>query len=102
MKDHTGLESKVYNYNSTKLEEFNTFLYEICVYDCQKNQYSLIESKFFTSDKLIKDNVIRYKENNRVIDKSITLIGAPIQFITENNLSEYVKKSKRKNRSSSK
>lgn len=94
MKDRTGLENKTYIYNGHQIEEFNTFLYEVTVYKCCKNQYVLLESRFLVSDKLLDEIIIRQKKEDYIIDKSIVLVGAPFPFILENRLPEYIKKKK--------
>lgn len=51
----------------------------------------MLGSRFFKSDKLLSIKCLsefkRYKDY--LIEKEITLVGAPAKFIRENNLSEY-------------
>ena len=93
-KDLSGIE--LYSYNGMPIEEFPTFLYEVCIYKYWKFGACLLESKFITSDNLLKikqDSECKYV-NYYIIEKSITLLGAPRDFIQ--NLKKYQLNPKKK------
>lgn len=103
MKNRSGQEPKVYVYEGIKIEALPYFLYEVCIYKHWDSGACVLGSRFFKSNKLLKINSFsKFKRfNGYTIEKEITLIGAPYQFIRERNLSEYkpivkIKKLKRK------
>lgn len=67
------------------------FLYEVSVYKIAKNMAGLLDSKFFKSDKLlkIKNEVTCKKFKDYQIVRYVDLLGAPMEFIEENNLPIY-------------
>lgn len=90
-RDRSGLNHKVYNYDGVKIEILPYFLYEVCIYKYWKSGFCMLGSRFFKSDTLlnIKHNHKFKRYDEYIIEKEVTLIGAPYQFIRENKLSEY-------------
>lgn len=80
-----------YRYEDNRIEPMPYFLYEVSVYKVSKNMAGILKSKFYKSDKLLDNtNVSEYKSyGNYAIIKYIDLLGAPIEFIKENNLPIY-------------
>lgn len=97
-KDPSGRDVKTYIYEGFRLEVLPYFLYEVCIDKYWKGGFCILESKFFKSDKLLKIktfNKFKY-EKDFLIEKSITMLGAPYSFIREHNLSEYQLNNKKK------
>lgn len=102
-KDHSGQEPKTYIFDNNRIEVVPYFIYEVGLYKYWKSGFCMLGTRTFKSDKFLnikcKRKVKRY--DTYFIEKEIVLIGAPYQFIRENNLPEYkpiinIKKSKRK------
>lgn len=91
MKNHSGQESKTYICNGSRIEVLPYFLYELNIYKYWENGVCVLESRFFKLDKPldIKHYSKFKKGDDCLIEKEITLLGAPLQFIRENKLSEY-------------
>lgn len=103
MKDRSGQEPKTYVYDGSRIEVLPYFLYEVCINKYWKWGFCVLGSRFFKTDRLLHikcRNALKYYKDY-VIEKEISLIGAPYEFIRENNLPVYepnVKKKKsRKN-----
>lgn len=88
-KDLSGI--KLYVYNGFRIEELPFFLYEVSINKYWKNGFCVLASKLFKSDKLL--NIKKYSKIKRYkdyfIEKSITILGVPFDFIRENNLKLY-------------
>lgn len=100
MNDLSGSE-QFYEYNKELVEISNTFIYEISLHKYWKNGYCLLGCKFFKSDKLlpIKNNSIYKKYNGYLIEKEITLIKVPKDFINELEIYKpKIKKNDKRNR----
>lgn len=80
------------------IEVLPYFLYEISIYKITKNTAGLLESKYYTSTKLlnIKKDVVCKKYKNYSVIRFITLLATPIDFIIENKLPVYELKKKKK------
>lgn len=93
-----GMVKPLYQYNEDKIESMPYFLYEISYYKIEKNMAGLLDFKYFKSDKLlnIKNKIECKRYKNYLIIRYINLIGAPIEFIKENNLQLYELKKKKK------
>lgn len=91
MKDHSGQEHKTYLYEGTRIEVLPYFLYEVSIYKYWNSGACMLGSKFFKSDKLLNLKYYRKVENHDgfSIEKEVTLMGAPSQFIREKKLPEY-------------
>lgn len=91
MKNRSGQEPKTYIYEGTRIEVLPYFLYEVCIYKHWNSGACVLGSRFFKSDRLLKIRCSsKFKQfSGYAIEKEITLIGAPYQFIRESNLSEY-------------
>lgn len=96
-------EPILYEYNGNLIEELPYFLYEVCIYKISLNNANLLSSKYYTSDKLVKlkDTVMMYKFKDFNVQRFISLLGAPIHFIKDNNLKIHkIKKKKYENKQS--
>lgn len=92
--------SKLYNYNGILVEPLSTFIYEITINKYWKNGYCLLGRKLYKADKLLnisKDRIIM-KYNDYTIEKEISLIGVPQEFIDEMNLPIYISKQIKKSK----
>lgn len=80
-----------YRFGENRIEPMPYFLYEVSVYKITKNMAGILDSKFFKSDKLlkIKNEVECKKFKDYQIVRYIDLLGAPMEFIKENNLPIY-------------
>lgn len=95
-KDHSGI--KTYVYKEFQVEELPYFLYEISINKYWKNGFCVLGHKFLKSSKLldIKQNNIFKRYKDYIIEKGISILGVPYDFIRENNLSIYEKKNVKK------
>lgn len=98
MKNRSGQEPKIYIYEGIKIEVLPYFLYEVCIYKHWDTGSCMLGSRFFKSDKLLNIKCSnKFKRfSGYTIEKELTLMGAPYQFIRERNLSEYKPISKTK------
>lgn len=94
--DHSG--SKYYEYEGVPVELLPTFMYEVTLSKYWKNGYCHLGSRLYKANKLlhIKHNCIVTKFDGYNIEKEISLIGVPQEFVDEMNLSLYVPKPKSK------
>lgn len=86
----------LYRYEENKIEVLPYFLYEVCIYKYWSWGCCLLGSKFYKADVLLKNKnkITRYKDY--IIEKSISLVAAPENFIRENRLPIYERKKKKK------
>ena len=83
MKGHSG----------PKVEELPYFLYEICINKYWKYGYCVLGNRFLKTSKPLpikQTNKFEYRKDY-IIEKEISLVGAPCEFIKENNLPMYIK-----------
>lgn len=80
-----------YRFGENRIEPMPYFLYEVSIYKITKNMAGLLDSKYYKSDKLlkIKNEVESKKYKDYSIVRYIDLLGAPMEFIRENNLPIY-------------
>lgn len=80
-----------YRLEEDRIEPMPYFLYEVSIYKITKSMACILDSKCFKSDKLlkIKKTVEHKKLKDYSIVRYINLLGAPIDFIKENNLPIY-------------
>ena len=73
------------------------FLYEVSLYRTTPKRVNLLLSRYYTSDKLLNVKEVEVVKRFRAfnIERFITLLGAPISFIEENDLPLYELKTKR-------
>ena len=92
--------SKFYEYEGGLVELLPTFTYEVTLSKYWKNGFCQLGSKLYKADKLlhIKNNYIVTKYEGYRIEKEISLIGVPQEFVDEMNLSLYVPKSNKKSK----
>lgn len=98
VKSPSGQEPKTYMYDGFLIETLPYFLYEVCINKYWKLGSCVLGNKFFKTDKLLHlkyRNILKYYKDY-VIEKEIFLIGAPYEFIKENNLSIYEPNVKKK------
>ena len=75
------------------ITEVNNFIYELDLYELEKNSAILIDHKFIKRNKPLKikkESIIVHKEkvdkkNFKVLLKSINLVGAPKNYINNGN-----------------
>ena len=92
-KGLSGINKQLYIFNSRVIEQSTHFIYRVVFHKYWSNGYCLLGDKFFKSDKLLcikTDNEFRYFKGY-IIRKEIVLIGAPYEFIRDNNLPLYNK-----------
>ena len=98
VKDPSGQEPKTYVYDGSRIEVLPYFLYEVCIIKYWKYGFCVLGSRFFKTDKLLHikhKNVLKYYKDY-TIEKEIFLVGAPYEFIRENNLPVYKPNVKKK------
>lgn len=73
------------------------FLYEVDLYYISRNRCNLLLSRTYTSDRelKVKETEVVRRFKNFAIERFITLVGAPIAFIEENNLPIYEPKKRK-------
>ncbi len=83
--------SKYYDYKGEAVELLPTFLYEISLYKLWKGGAASLGTKYYKADHLlnIKQSLEIQKINDGHIEKTITLVGVPQEFINEFNLKPY-------------
>lgn len=91
-----------YRYQDCQIEVLPCFLYEVDLYFISPKRTNLLSCRYYTSDRLLKvkevEIIKRFKNFN--IERFITLLGAPVSFIEENNLPIYeLKKPSKKKKS---
>lgn len=99
MEESTQCNSpKIYEYRGNPIEVLPTFLYEVSLYKIFPNSASLLSSRYYTSNKLLKieETKVVKRFKNFFIERFTTLLGTPISFIKDNNLSIYESKSIKK------
>lgn len=87
-----------YTYKEYIVEESPAFIYEVSLHKYWKNGYCFLGNKFYKSNKLlnIKQNSIYKRDKNYILEKSISIIGVPVEFIKENKLKLYKSKKLKK------
>ena len=87
-KDRSGQEIKTYLYKDNRVEILPYFLYELSINKYWKSGFCSLGRKFFKSDNLIrinKTNIFK-KYKDYIIEKEISLIGVPSEFVESNKL----------------
>lgn len=98
IKGHSGQEYNTYLYEGSRIEVLPFFLYEIRIVKYWKGGFCVLGSQFISTDELLHikyTNILKHY-NNYVIEKEISLMGAPYEFIEENNLPIYKPNVKKK------
>lgn len=92
MEKLTNTES--YHFGENKIIILPYYLYEVSIYKITNDTVNIINSKYYKSNKLLKTNKeIEYRKfRNYLLVRYIDLLGAPINFIKENNLQIIKKK----------
>lgn len=89
-KDRSGVKP-LYRFDGGLIEALPYFLYEVSIDKFWKNGFCCVKSRHFKSDRLLK--IKKAYESKRFDDykivRSITLLGAPYNFIRERNLPVY-------------
>lgn len=80
-----------YRYQDGQIEALPYFLYEVCLYRTSPDRVSMLSNRYYTSDRIlnVKEVEVVKRFKNFSIERFITLLGAPISFIEENNLPIY-------------
>lgn len=90
-KSPSGDKPITYRYQDSQIEVLPYFLYEVDIYRIAPKRVNILSSRYYTSNKLLQVNerevIKRFKDFS--IDRFITLLGAPLSFIEENNLPIY-------------
>lgn len=88
-----------YKYKGEQVLIESNYVYEVDVYLIQKNRANILCSRTYISDKelKVKDVEIIKRGKDYNIQRFITLVGAPIEFIQENNLPIYELYKKKRN-----
>ena len=89
---------KTYRFEGGQIESLPYFLYEVSVDKHWKNGFCNLKSRYFKSDRFLRvvltEEIKRYDGYDIV--RSVTLLGAPLNFIKEHNLPIYKLYSKNK------
>lgn len=103
-KDHSWDNQTTYLYEGGQLMVLPYFLYEVEVYRTWHNGFALVRSRRFKSNKFLRiKNYVEVKHyDGHNLERSIDLIGAPINFIKEKKLPVYRQKTKKVNGKSKK
>ena len=102
MKFPTADKTITYRYQDNQIEVLPCFLYEVDLYFISPRRANLLSCRYYTSDRLlnVKEVEVVKRLKNFNIERFITLLGAPISFIEENNLPIYeLKKLSKKKKS---
>ena len=89
-----------YRYEDSQLKVMPFFVNDVGIYRISLNRVSSLSCNLYKSDRFLnlKERETIKKFKNFSIDRFITLLGAPMSFIEENNLPIFeFKKSKKKN-----
>ncbi len=101
-KSPTADKPITYWYQDSQIEVLPYFLYEIDLYLISPRRANMLSNRCYTSDRLLNvkevEVVKRFKNFN--IQRFITLLGAPISFIEENNFPIYEPKKPSKKKKS--
>lgn len=91
---HTTDNPITYWYQDSQIEVLPCFLYEVDLYFISPRRANMLSNRYYTSDRLlnVKDVEVVKRFKNFNIQRFITLLGAPISFIEENNLPIYESK----------
>lgn len=86
----------VYVYEGQRITVASHFIYEVELYRIAKNRANLIKNKIFKSNKELKVKEVEILRcyDSFTIERFITLVSAPLSFIEENNLPQYIKPKK--------
>lgn len=96
-KDRSGRKPATSRFENSQIEVLPYFLYEVSVDKLWKNGFCCLKSRFFKSDKFlkVKEVEVKYFDGYSIV-RSITLMGAPYNFIKERNLPIYKLKDNKK------
>lgn len=90
-KDHFGRNPITYRFENNQISVLPYFLYEVSADKLWKNGFCNLKSRYFKSNKFlkVKHTVETKRFDGYKVVRSITLLGAPYNFIKENNLPVY-------------
>lgn len=82
------------NLEGNKIIISKRFVYEVTKYLYIDNRAEYVEGRIFESDKYLKDKCeVKYFPNKKnkqyVVELSLTMLSAPLDYINENSLKEY-------------
>lgn len=94
--DHTKdlFGPDLYSYYGVPIRSYSIFLYEISIYKYWKDNFELLSKRILKVEGPLSikiHNKIEYHKDY-VIEKEITLLAAPIDFIRDLNLPIWIKK----------
>lgn len=95
-KDLSGRNLITYRFGNSQILASPYFLYEVSVDKYWKNGFCNLKNRYFKSDKFLKINhTVEIKHCGEYnIVRSISLLGAPYNFIKERNMPIYTKNGK--------
>lgn len=95
-------DKPTYRYQDSQIEVLPCFLYEVDLYKIAPMRANILSCRYYTSNKLlnVKEVEVVKRFKNFHIERFITLLGAPMSFIEDNNLPIYeLKKPSKKKKS---
>lgn len=92
----------VYHSGDVKLTVYPSFLYEVQLYLIRKDRVECVGTKFFSSDKPLKVKESQFIKMDKEITcaKYITWIGAPLDYLRNNNFKVFNSEKARQRRKS--
>ena len=89
-------ENKIYRLNGYQVEIMPYYLYDFSVYEHTKDYSRCLIQRYYKANKYFKIPYESIKRNGVLIEREVNLIGAPIEFIIDNNLPIYELEKKKK------
>ena len=91
MENCTPQKNVQYRYNDLQIIALPYFLYEVNIYKISRGIVNNLSCRFYKSNKFlsVKETEVVKRFKNFCLVRYITLMGAPISFIKENNLPIY-------------
>lgn len=87
-----------YRLEENRIEPMSYFLYEVSLYKITENTANIIDSKYFKSNKFLEIKIECKKFKNFLLIRYVNLLGAPIEFIRENDIPIYELRNPSKNK----
>ena len=83
--------AETYRYGNLQIEVLPKFLYEVDISKISKDVSAMLSDRYYTSDELLNapETTVIKRFNSFMLVRFITLLGAPLSFIQENNLQPY-------------
>lgn len=77
------MEKLTYLHNNTQIEQLPYFLYEVSIYEITKYTAGILSTKYYTSNEYISIKPYVKRFQNFILERSVTLLGAPESFVTK-------------------